>query len=84
MVNVGKRHGVRNADSTLVLLLEDNIWGLFVDPNAKAFELRLDDSLVCERFVDIQDDEDQIAGLGHSNDLSTTTFSVFGTLNDTG
>lgn len=83
VINVGQGDCVGDADSTLFLLLEVNVRRFFVDTNTKPFKFVLDNSLVCEGFVDIQNDEDQMAGFGNGNDLSTTTFAVLGSLNDT-
>lgn len=79
-----QRHSARDADAALVLLLEVNIWWFFVNTNTKAFKFVLDDPFVCKRFVHIQDDENQVASLSNSDDLSTATFAILGTLNDTG
>ena len=84
MVNVGQRNGIGDADATFVFLLENNIWRLLVDANAKAFKLGLDDLLICERLIDVENDKDQVTGLGHGDDLSSTTLAVFGALNDPG
>lgn len=84
MADMGQRDGVRDADATLVFLLEDNVWRILVDSDTKALELVLDDSLVSEGLVDVEDNEDKMARLGHRNDLATSTFAVLGSLDDTG
>lgn len=83
MVYVGQRHGVRDAHTSLVLLLEDDVGRLFVDPDAEAFELGLDDPLIGKGLVHIQNDKDQMTGFSDSNDLTTATFPILRTLNDT-
>ncbi len=84
MANMGQRDGVCDADTTFVFLLEDNVWRILVDSNTKAFELILDDSFVSKGFVDVEDNEDKVAGFGNSNDLTTSTFAVLGSLDNTG
>ena len=84
MTDVGQRNGVRDANTTFVFLLEDNVWRIFVDSDTEAFKLILDDSFVSEGFVDVEDNEDKMAGLGNGNDLTTSTFAVLSSLDDTG
>lgn len=84
MADVGQGNGVRNADATFVFLLEDNVWRILVDSDTKALELVLDDSFVSERFIDVEDNEDKMTRLSNSDDLTTSTFAVLGSLNDTG
>lgn len=84
MADMGQRGGVCDADATFVLFLEDNVWRILVDSNTEAFELVLDYSFVSEGFVDVEDNEDKMARLGNSNDLATSTFTVLGSLDDTG
>ena len=84
MANMGQRDGVCDADTTFVFLLEDNVWRILVDSNTKAFELILDDSFVSKGFVDVENNEDKVAGFGNSNDLTTSTFAVLGSLDNTG
>lgn len=83
MIYVRQWHGIRDAHTSLVLLLKDDVGRLFVDSNAKAFELRLDDPLIGKGLVHIQNDEDQMTGFSDSNDLTTATFSILRTLNNT-
>lgn len=73
-----------DVQTTLVLLFEGNIWRLFVDADAKALKLGLDYALVRQGLVDVQDDEDEVAGFGDGNDLATSAAAVFGTFDDTG
>ena len=84
MADMGQRDGVCDADATFVFLLEDNVWRILVDADPEAFEFVLDDSFVSEGFVDVKDNEDKMARLSNSNDLTTSTFSILGSLNDTG
>lgn len=84
MADMGQWDGVCDADATFIFLLEDNVWRIFVNSDTEAFELVLDDSLVSEGFVDVEDNEDKMARLGNSNDLTTSTFAVLGSLDDTG
>ena len=78
-----QRDGVRDTHASLVFLLEDDVRGLFVDPNAETFELSLDDPLVGKGLVDIQNDEDEMTCFSNGNDLTTATFSILRTLDDT-
>ena len=84
MANMGQRDGVCDADATFVFLLEDNVWRILVDSDTEALELVLDDSFVSEGFVDVEDNEDKMARLGNSDDLTTSAFAVLGSLDDTG
>ena len=84
MADMGQRDGVCDADATFVFLLEDNIWRILVDADPEAFEFVLDDSFVSEGFVDVKDNEDKMARLSNSNDLTTPAFSILRSLNDTG
>ena len=84
MANMGQWYGICDADATFVFLFEDNIWRILVDTDTEAFEFVLDDPFVSEGFVDIKDNEDEMAGLSNSNDLTTSTFAILGPLNDTG
>lgn len=84
MIDVGQRHSIGDTDAAFILFLEDNIWWLFIDTNAEAFKLILDDSLLRQRLIDIKNDEYEMAGFGNGDHLSTSTFAVFGSLNDSG
>lgn len=72
-----------NADTALVLLLEVNVRGLFVNADSETFEFLLDDSFVCQRFIHIEHDEDEMASFGDCDNLSSTALAIFGALNDT-
>ena len=84
MADMGQRDGVSDADATFVFLLEHNVWRILVDSDTEALELIFDYSFVSEGFIDVEDNEDQMARLGNSNDLTTSTFAVLGSLDDTG
>lgn len=83
MVDMGQRDSTGDADAPFVLLLEENIRQALVDADTKAFQLGFDNPLVCERLVDIEDDEDKMTSLGNCNDLTAAALSVFGSLNNT-
>jgi hypothetical protein len=69
--------------ATLVLLLEINVWRALVESNSETFEFVFDDSFVLHWAGCVQHDNNQIACSGHGDDLFTTTFTVFGTFDDT-
>lgn len=81
---MGQRHGTRDGNPTLVLLLEDDVGRLLVDSDPKSLQFGFDDLFVDQRLVDVEHDENEVAGFRDGNDLSTTTLTVLGTLNDTG
>lgn len=80
---MGQRDSARDGNTTLVLLFENNVGRLLVDSDPKPFQFGLDDLLVDQRLVDVEHDENKVAGFGHGNDLSTTTLTILGTLNNT-
>lgn len=84
MTDMGQRDGVCDADATFVFLLENNVWRILVDSDTEALELVLDDSFVSEGFVDVEDNEDKMARLSNSDDLTTSTFAILGSLDNTG
>lgn len=73
-----------NGNTALVLLLEGDIGRRLIDPDPKALHFSLDNPLINQGLIDIEDNEDQIARLGHRNDLSSTTLTILGTLDNTG
>lgn len=83
MVNVSKRLSACDIDTTLVFFAECDVRRSLIDPYAKSFQFRLNDSLISKGLVHVQDDEDEMAGFGNGNDLTTSTFSIFCTLDDT-
>ena len=82
MSYVGQWHGVGNGNASFIFLLEHYIGWPFVDPNTEALKLGLDDPLFCEGFVHVQNNEDEMASLSNRDNLTTTTFPVLGSLND--
>jgi hypothetical protein len=84
VVNVRQRHGRCDVDATLLLLLEHNVGRALVDADAEAFQFVLDNALVGKGLIDVQDDENQMARLRNSDDLSSATLSVLGTLDNSG
>jgi hypothetical protein len=68
--------------SSLSLLDRDCGW-LFVQTDTEALQLVHDDLQIIERFQDVQDDENEVTGSSDSDDLTTSTFAVLCTLNDT-
>lgn len=83
MIDVGQRNSTRNGNTTLILLLENNVGGLLVNSDTEPFQFGFDDLLVDQRLVHVEDNENEVAGLGYGNDLSTTTFTILGTLDNT-
>ena len=83
MDDVGQRNSTRNGNTTLILLLENNVGGLLVNSDTEPFQFGFDDLLVDQGLVHVEDNENEVAGLGYGNDLSTTTFTILGTLNNT-
>ena len=84
VINVSQRLGAGDVDPSLVLLPEHDVRRLPVDADAEALEFGLDHPFVRQGLVDVQHDEDEMAGLGHGDDLPATTFAVLGALDDTG
>lgn len=82
-VNMSQGLGARDGNTTLILLLEDDVGRLLVDTDSEALQFILDDSLVNQWLVHVQNDENKVACFGHRNNLSTTTLAIFGTLNNT-
>ena len=84
-------------DSTLVLLLEDDVGWSLVHPDPEPFQLVLQDFLVAERLQHVQHNKDDVGGSCHcdnlskermwtceliSSHLSATAFAVLGSLYD--
>ena len=61
-------HGLQ-VDSSLLLLLEDDIWRILVEPDAEALQLLFDQPLVLQRLQDVEHDEDQRTGSSDGDDL---------------
>ena len=81
---MSERHSARNRYTTLVLLLEHNVGGLLVDSDSESLQFIFNHLLVDQRLVNVENNENEMACLGDSNNLPPTTFTIFGTLNDTG
>src|SRR5699024_5046453 len=84
VVQVGQRHSGGDVDTTLVLLSNDNVRGFLVKTDTHTLEFVFNDPLVVHRLVDIEHNEDKVDGTSDGNNLTTTTFTVLGTLNNTG
>lgn len=82
MIDVRQGHSASDVQATLVLLLECDVGRGLVDADAKALQFGLDDPLVGQGFVHIQHNEDEMAGFGDGNDLSTSSASILGTFDD--
>lgn len=80
---MGQRDSAGDADTTLFLLLEMNVWRRFVDSDSESFKFGFDNALVGKRLVDVENDENQMASLCDGDDLTTTTFAVLCSLDDT-
>jgi hypothetical protein len=53
-----------------------------VESDTETFQLIGDDGQVVQRFQDVEHNEDEIASSRYGNDLSTSTFSILGSLDD--
>lgn len=84
VINVRQWHSRSDIYATLVFLLECDIGRLLVDSDPEPFQFIFNHSLVRQWLVDIEDDEDQVAGLRDGNDLASTAFAIFSTLDNTG
>ncbi len=84
MVNVSQWYSAGDANPSFVFLLENNIGRGFVNSHAETFQFRLNHPLVCQGLIDIENDEYEVARFCDSNDLTTSSFAIFGTLDDTG
>jgi hypothetical protein len=69
-------HSICHIDSAFVLLLERDVWWFLVESNAETFQFGFYYSLVGEWFVDVEDNENQIARPCNSYDLTTSTLKV--------
>lgn len=83
MINMRQWDSVGNAEAAFVFLSEDNVRWFLVDSNAEAFQFSLNDSLVRQWLVDVQDDEYQMTCFGDGDNLSSSTFAVLCSLDDT-
>lgn len=64
-------------------LLDADSWGFLIQPDPETFQFIGDDFEIVERFQYVEDDKNQVARSGDSDDLSTSTFTIFGSFNDT-
>lgn len=79
-----QRNSASNVNTAFLLLFEVNVRWTLIDPDTEAFQLRFDNSFVRQGLVDVQHDEYQMTGLCDGNDLPTSSFTVFRSLDDTG
>lgn len=70
-IQMRQRDSVGHADTALLLLLEVNVWWLLVESNAESLQFLLDNLLVSQGLQHIQNQKDQRAGTGDSNNLTT-------------
>jgi len=84
VVDVCQGYGAGDIEATLVLLPEGDVGGFLIDADSETLEFRLNHPLIRQRLIDIQHNEDQMACLSNGDDLSTSTSTILGTLNDTG
>ena len=84
VIDVRQGNGARDVEAALVLLPEGNVGRRLVDSDAEAFQLGLDDALVRQGLVDVEHDEDEVARLGHGDDLATAAAAVLGAFDDAG
>lgn len=76
MIDMAQWNGIGDTDAPFILLLKNDIRRLLINADPESLELVFDDSFLRERFIDVQDDEDQMTGLGHCDDLSATTLPI--------
>lgn len=96
-VDLGQRHCVTdgNLPSALstfpnfvthpsgLLPLHSNRRRLLVEPNAETLQFVGENSEIVQGFEHIEDNEDQVARSSDGDDLTTTTFAVFGSFDNT-
>ena len=68
-------YGIGHVDSAFVFLLEGDVRRFFIEPDAETFQFRLYYSLVGEGFIDIENNENQIARPRDGYDLTTSSLS---------
>jgi hypothetical protein len=79
---LARRGGSCTYPSVVLLLYSDGRW-LLVQPDSEPLQLIGEDRKIDQGFQNVENDEDQITGSGYSDDLSTTTFTVFGSFYNT-
>jgi len=57
MTDIRQGDSGSNRDSTLILLLENNIRRLLIDSDSEALQFILDDLLIDQRLIDVEHDE---------------------------
>lgn len=99
-VDLGERHCVRDGNLTIsshtrvqrnrdthsagLPLLHRDRWRLLVQPDSKALQLIRDDFQVVQRLEHVQNNENEVTRPRDSDDLSPSTFTILGTLDNTG
>lgn len=83
MGDMGQRLRAGNCYASLILLLEDDIGRLFIYSDSEALQFRFNNPLIRQRFVHVQDDKDKIACLRNRNHLTSSTLSIFCSLDNT-
>ncbi len=83
LVDIGERNGIGDGDTALFFSSDKDGRRTLVQANSKALQFSFDDFLVSEGLEDVEDDEDEIACSGDSNDLPATTFAVICALDNT-
>ena len=63
-------------DAALLLLLEDDVRRILVEPDPEALQLLFDQLLVLERLQNVQNDEDQGTRSGDGDDLKFSQVDV--------
>ena len=69
-------HRCGHVDPSLLLLLEAAIGRFLVESNSEPLQLSLDDSLVLQRFEDVEDNENEAAGPRHCNHLPPSPLPI--------
>jgi hypothetical protein len=68
-----ERYSICHINATLFFLFESDVGRVLIETYAKSFQFSLDDSLVRERFVDVEDDEYQVTGACYCDYLTTAS-----------
>lgn len=76
-------NGAGDGNATLVFFLENNIGGLLVDSDTKAFQFPFNNSLVGQRLIHVKHYENEMARLGNGNNLPSASLTILGTFDDT-
>jgi hypothetical protein len=56
---------------------------LLVEPDPETLQFVGQNSEIIQWFEHVEDDEDEVAGSGNGDDLTTTTFAIFGSFDNT-